>query len=393
VTAPEGFLAAGVSCGVRRKGLRDVGLLYTPSERTAAAAVYTTNVVKAAPVRVAREAVEAAEVRALVVNSGNANAATGERGLRDAYEMQRLAAEELGLAPRQVVVASTGVIGEYLPVDRVGSGIREAAASLSRDGRSFAEAILTTDTCTKEAVARVEIGGATVTVGGTAKGSGMIHPDMATMLAFITTDAAVERECLEATVRRAADRTFNRITVDGDTSTNDMVLLLANGVAANEPVTLGAPEYPVFYAAVEDVMRELARQIARDGEGATRLLEVVVEGAPDEGAAAALARSVAGSSLVKAAVFGEDANWGRVLCAMGYAGVGFDPESTRISFGPVEVFAAGAPVPHDVEAANAALAGDEVYITASVGEGPGAATAWGCDLTYEYVRINGDYRT
>jgi glutamate N-acetyltransferase/amino-acid N-acetyltransferase len=393
VTAPAGFVAGAASGGIRRKGLRDVGLLLSERVGTTAAAVYTQNVVQAAPVLVAREVVEAGGVRALVVNSGNANAATGERGMRDAREMQRLAAGELGLEPRQVVVASTGVIGEYLPMERVAAGIRAAAGGLGRDGSAFAEAILTTDTCTKEAAGRVEVAGATVTVGGVAKGSGMIHPNLATMLGFLTTDAAVERECLQETVRRAADRTFNRVTVDGDTSTNDMVLVLANGAAENRPLNLDSPDYPAFYETVEDVMRELAKKIARDGEGATRLVEVVVEGAADEEAAAALAKSVAGSSLVKAAVFGEDANWGRVLCALGYAGVPFDPETASIAFGPVAVFEGGAPVPHDVEEANATLRGDEVKITVRVGSGEGSAAAWGCDLTYEYVRINGDYRT
>jgi glutamate N-acetyltransferase/amino-acid N-acetyltransferase len=393
VTAPAGFVAGGASGGIRRKGLRDVGLLLSERVGTTAAAVYTQNVVQAAPVLVAREAVEAGDVRALVVNSGNANAATGERGMRDAREMQRLTAGALGLEPRQVVVASTGVIGEYLPMERVAAGIRAAAGGLRRDGSAFAEAILTTDTCTKEAAGRVEVAGATVTVGGVAKGSGMIHPNLATMLGFLTTDAAVEPECLQETVRRAADRTFNRVTVDGDTSTNDMVLVLANGAAENRPLALDSPDYPAFYKTVEGVMRELAKNIARDGEGATRLVEVVVEGAAGEEAAAALAKSVAGSSLVKAAVFGEDANWGRVLCALGYAGVPFDPETASIAFGPVAVFEGGAPVPHDVEEANATLRGDEVEITVRVGSGEGSAAAWGCDLTYEYVRINGDYRT
>ena len=353
----------------------------------------TTNLLRAAPLLVTGEAVEGGDVRAVVVNSGVANAATGQQGLENAYVMQALAAAELGLEPGEVTVASTGVIGEHLPMDRIEAGIKEAAAALSDDGSSFAEAILTTDTHTKEAVATVKIGGKNVTVGGVAKGSGMIHPNMATMLAFVTTDAAVEKDCLQSALSGATERTFNRITVDGDTSPNDMVLLMANGAARNEPLTHSSPDYPAFEEAVEAVMRELAREIARDGEGATKLVEVVVEGAGDEASAAKLAKAVAGSNLCKAAVYGEDANWGRVLNAMGYSGVPFDPEGVDLYFGPVKVFANGEPVPHDPAEANATLAGDEVYITARLGEGTGSATAWGCDLTEEYVRINGSYRS
>ena len=389
-TAAGGFVAGGVECGVRGFGRRDLGLLF--SERDCvAAAVFTRNVVKGAPLEATREALEDASVRAVVVNSGIANAATGRKGLEDAYVMQALAAEALGIEAREVAVASTGVIGERLPMDRISSGIETVA--LGREGAGFAEAILTTDTRTKEAAVRVEIGGATVTVGGTAKGSGMIHPNMGTMLAFLTTDAAVERECLQETLSKAADRTFNRVTVDGDTSPSDVAILLANGAAGNERLTLGSPDYPVFARAVEEVARTLAKEIARDGEGATRLVEVVVEGARDEASASALARSVVGSNLVKAAVFGEDANWGRVLNAMGYSGVSFDPGDVELRFGSVKVFGGGEPAEHEEEAANAALGSDEVRITARLGEGEASAKAWGCDLTYEYVRINGSYRT
>ena len=392
-TAAAGFLAAGVACGVRYEGRRDLGLLLSEEVGGAAAVVVTTNVVKAAPLLVTGEAVEGGNVRAVVVNSGVANAATGERGLEDARRMQALAAAELKLEPEEVAVASTGVIGEHLPMDRVEAGIKEAATSLSDDGSPFAEAILTTDTCTKEAVATVEIGGEVVTVGGVAKGSGMIHPNMATMLAFVTTDAAVEKKCLQNALNGATERTFNRITVDGDTSTNDMALLMANGAAENEPLRQDSPDYPAFEEAVEAVMRELAKEIARDGEGATKLIEVVVEGAKDEASAAALAKAVVGSSLVKAAAYGEDANWGRVLAAMGYAGVPFDPEGVEIQFGTVKVFEKGEPVAHDAAEANATLAEGEIVITARLGEGEGSASAWGCDLTHEYVEINGSYRS
>jgi glutamate N-acetyltransferase / amino-acid N-acetyltransferase len=381
-----------VECGVRDLGRRDIGLLF--SERgCASAAVFTRNVVQGAPLVVTREVIEGGDVRAVVANSGNANAATGQRGLEDAREMQALAAEALGMEAVEVAVASTGVIGEHLPMERISSGIERAATNMSRDDGGFAEAILTTDTRVKEAAVRVEIGGRAVTVGGTAKGSGMIHPNMGTMLAFLTTDAAVEKGCLQKALSDATDRTFNRVTVDGDTSPSDMAIVLANGAAGNEPLTAGSAEYLVFAEAVESVARGLAREIARDGEGATRLVEVVVDGAADEASAAALAKSVVGSNLVKAAVFGEDANWGRVLTAMGYSGVDFDPDGAELWFGPAKVFENGEPVEHEEAEANAALAAGEVRIAVRLGEGDFSAVAWGCDLSYEYVRINGSYRT
>ena len=355
--------------------------------------MFTRNAVKGAPLGVTREAVETGGVRAVVANSGIANAATGERGVEDACAMQALAARALGIEAGEVAVASTGVIGVHLPMDKISAGIQAAAGELGDSGAGFAESILTTDTRSKEAVVQVEVGGRTVTVGGTAKGSGMIHPNMGTMLVFLTTDAAVEKECLEETLSRVTDRSFNRVTVDGDTSPSDLAILLANGAAGNETLALDSPDYPAFAGAVEEVARRLAKEIARDGEGATKLVEVVVEGAEDEASAAALAKGVVGSSLVKAAVFGEDANWGRVLTAMGYAGVPFDPENVELWFGPVKVFSGGEPVEHDVAEANAALAGDEVVITARVGEGEASAAAWGCDLTYGYVEINGSYRS
>ncbi|MDQ3602929.1 MAG: bifunctional glutamate N-acetyltransferase/amino-acid acetyltransferase ArgJ [Actinomycetota bacterium] len=385
-------MAAGVACGVRDAGRRDLGLLFSelPCET---AAVFTRNAVKGAPLGVTREAVETGGVRAVVANSGNANAATGERGIEDARVMQDLAAEALEIEASEVAVASTGVIGVHLPMGRISSGIWAASGKLGEGGAGFAESILTTDTRVKEAVVRIEIGGRTVTVGGTAKGSGMIHPNMGTMLAFLTTDAAVEKSCLTETLNWVTDRTFNRVTVDGDTSPSDIALLMANGAAGNEPLTPDSPDYPIFAEAVEGVARTLAKEIARDGEGATRLVEVAVEGAASEESAAALAKSVVGSSLVKAAVFGEDANWGRVLTAMGYSGVAFDPDGVELWFGPIKVFSGGEPVPHEEAEANAALAAGEVKITARLGEGNASATAWGCDLSYEYVRINGSYRT
>ena len=355
--------------------------------------MFTRNAIWGAPLAVTREAVETGGVRAVVANSGNANAATGERGIEDARAMQDLAGEALGIEAREVAVASTGVIGVHLPMGRISSGIRAASGELDAGGEGFAESILTTDTRAKEAVAWVEIGDRTVTVGGTAKGSGMIHPNMGTMLAFLTTDAAVEKNCLQETLSRVTARSFNRVTVDGDTSPSDMALLMANGAADNELLTLDSPDYPIFAEAVESVARTLAREIARDGEGATRLVEVAVEGAASEESAAALAKSVVGSSLVKAAVFGEDANWGRVLTAMGYSGATFDPEGVELWFGLIKVFSGGEPVPHEEAEANATLGAGEVKITVRLSEGNASATAWGCDLSYEYVRINGSYRT
>ncbi len=392
VTAPGGFVAGGVMCGVRNTGRRDLGLLFSELGCTAAA-VFTRNVVKGAPLEVTRGAVGSGGTRAVVVNSGYANAATGRKGLEDAYAMQAFAASALGIEAGEVAVASTGVIGEHLPMDKISAGIEAVAAELGRDGAGFAEAILTTDSRIKEAAVRVEIGGTTVTVGGTAKGSGMIHPNMGTMLAFLTTDAAVEKGCLQETLRKVTERTFNRVTVDGDTSPSDLAILLANGAAGGGTLTLDSPAWSVFARAVEEVARALAKEIARDGEGATRLVEVDVEGAKDEASAAALARSVVGSNLVKAAVFGEDANWGRVLTAIGYSGVNFEPNDVELWFGPVKVFADGEPVPHEVAEANAALSSGEVTVTARLNEGDASAAAWGCDLTYEYVRINGSYRT
>jgi glutamate N-acetyltransferase/amino-acid N-acetyltransferase len=385
-------MAAGVGCGVRDVGRRDLGLLFSelPCE---AAAVFTRNAVWGAPLVVTREAVETGGVRAVAANSGNANAATGEQGIEDARAMQALAAETLGIEAGEVAVASTGVIGVHLPMDRISSGIRAASGELGAGGEGFAKSILTTDTRAKEAVAQVEIGGKTITIGGTAKGSGMIHPNMGTMLAFLTTDAAIEKGCLQETLSRVTYRTFNRVTVDGDTSPSDMALLMANGAAGNAPLSLDSTDYPIFAEAIESVARTLAREIARDGEGATRLVEVAVEGAVSEESAAALAKSVVGSNLVKTAVFGEDANWGRVLTAMGYSGEGFDPAGVELWFGPIKVFSGGEPVPHEEAEANATLAAGEVKITVRLSEGDASATAWGCDLSYEYVRINGSYRT
>lgn len=391
-TAAAGFFASGVACGLRRSGALDLGLLYSEVP-CVAAGVYTRNVFRGAPLGVTKTAVEGGSLRAVVVNSANANAATDEGGVEDARRMQALAAHSLGVEAGEVAVASTGVIGERLPMAKIEAGIPGAAATLGAKDDGFAEAILTTDTRQKQVKRTVEVDGKAVTVGGTAKGSGMIHPNLGTMLAFLTTDARVEKDCLQMTLSRSVERGFNRVTVDGDTSPSDMALLLANGVAGNETLALDSPDYPVFAEAVEGVCADLARMIARDGEGATKLVTVNVAGASDEDSASKLAKSVVGSNLVKAAVFGEDANWGRALNALGYSGVAFDVSKATIRFGGVEVFRDGEPVPHDVAGANAQLSGEEVVISVELGEGDAEATAWGCDLTYGYVEINGSYRT
>jgi glutamate N-acetyltransferase/amino-acid N-acetyltransferase len=406
VCAPRGFRAGGIRCGIKASSeKRDLALIY--SERLCtAAAMFTTNRVQAASVIVSREHLASGLCRGVIANSGNANACTGEAGLAAARRMAALAAEEFAIPPGQVAVASTGVIGVPLPMAAIESGVEALANSLRGDEAGHAaalEAIMTTDTRKKEASLETEIDGVPVRIGGMVKGSGMIHPNMATMLCFITTDAAVEKPLLDQALRRAVGRSFNRVTVDGDTSTNDMVLLMANGAAENPPVNAAGPAYEAFAAALESLCVRLARAMARDGEGASRLLTVSLRGAADEAAAETLAKSVAASSLVKAACFGADANWGRVLCALGYAGAAFDPNRVEVRFagaaGEVLVCRDGGPVPFSEEEAKRVLSGEEVEIRIDLqggapdGAAAGAATVWGCDLTYDYVRINGDYRS
>jgi glutamate N-acetyltransferase/amino-acid N-acetyltransferase len=342
----------------------------------------------------------------VIANSGNANACTGEAGLAAARRMAELAAAQLSalcgaaVPDNEVAVASTGVIGGPFPIGAVESGMDALAASLRDDaaGHDAAlEAIMTTDTRKKDGAVEIEIGGRVVRLGGMAKGSGMIHPNMATMLSFITTDVAISRDCLDRALRRSVRRSFNRLTVDGDTSTNDTVIVMANGLAGNAPIAAEGAEFETFAAALESLCVKLARAMARDGEGASRLVTVALTGAADEAAAEALAKSVASSSLVKAACFGADANWGRVLCALGYAGVDFEPAAVDLRFasaaGAILVCQNGEAVPFSEEEAKRILSEEEIEIHVSVGNGGGAATAWGCDLTYDYVKINGDYRS
>jgi len=368
--------------------------------------MFTTNKVKAASVQVSQENIADGKLRAIIANSGNANACTGGEGMTAAKRMAQLAADTLGISANEVAVASTGVIGVPLPIDVIEKNINAIKDNLRSDEQGNAdalEAIMTTDTRKKEIAVETEIGGEIVRIGAMTKGSGMIHPNMATMLTFITTDAAVEKPALDSALRLAVKKSFNRLTVDGDTSTNDMVLIMANGEAGNAPVNSSnrcphcTADYNAFYAALEYVCIALTRKMARDGEGATKLVTVTVTNAQSEGVAETLAKSVASSSLVKAACFGADANWGRVLCALGYAGVDFVPEKTDVNFksaaGEIEVCKNGQTVNFSEEKAKEILSEEEIEILVNLHSGNEKASVWGCDLTYDYVKINGDYRS
>jgi glutamate N-acetyltransferase/amino-acid N-acetyltransferase len=404
VCAPKGFKAGGIWCGIKAGSQkRDLALIYSEQICTAAA-MFTVNRVKAASVLVSEEHIAGGKLHAVIANSGNANACTGEAGLAAARRMAELTADEFALAPAHVAVASTGVIGVPLPVAAIENSIGALANSLRGDASGHAaalEAIMTTDTRMKGFSVEIEIGGVPVRIGGMTKGSGMIHPNMATMLCFITTDAAIDRELLDASLRSAVRRSFNRVTVDGDTSTNDTVIIMANGASGAPRITEGSPAYELFARALEDSCVKLARAMARDGEGATKLVTVTVNGAADETGAETLAKSVAASSLVKTACFGADANWGRILCALGYAGVEFDPGRVNVRFknaagavaGEITVCSNGGSIPFSEEQAKKILSGEEIEILVDVGTGNGSATVWGCDLTYDYVKINGDYRS
>jgi glutamate N-acetyltransferase/amino-acid N-acetyltransferase len=406
VCAPAGFAAGGVRCGIKASSQkRDLALIY--SDRPGkSAAMFTTNQVKAASVLLSREHMAAGSIRAVIANSGNANACTGEAGLAAARRMAELAAERISCScqpvmPEQVAVASTGVIGVPLPIEKIEAGVEDLMGNCSASvaGNDAAvEAIMTTDVRKKTAAVEFEIRGTPVRIGGMVKGSGMIHPNMATMLGFFTTDAVLRGTALETCLSKVVGRTFNRLSVDGDTSTNDTVLIMANGAAENSPIKEGSPEYDTFAAAFEALCTRLVREMARDGEGASRLLTVAVNGADTEDDAAVLAKSVASSNLVKAAAFGADANWGRVLCALGYAGVPFTPETVSVRFvsaaGELLVCRDGGSVPFSEDEAKRILSAEEVEILVDIaGGGTARATAWGCDLTYDYIKINGDYRT
>ncbi len=413
VTAPKGFRASGVHCGVKRgKGdgnqppmskmpevltdKKDLALIVS-AQPCVACAVYTMNRVKAAPIYVTMDHLENGEAQAIVANSGNANACA-PLSHEHAEEMCALAAKATGLKAEDFVVASTGVIGQELNIAAIEAGLPAAAAALSRDGSGdAANAIMTTDTVKKERSVTCTLGGKTVTIGAIAKGSGMIHPNMGTMLCFVTTDCAITHEMLSDALHEIVPRTFNRVTVDGDTSTNDMCVVLANSMAGNELIEWKDDGYTVFYKTLSYVFEQLAREIAADGEGAGKLITCTVRNARSEESAERLGKAVVGSSLVKAAMFGSDANWGRVLCAMGYSKAPFRPEFVDLRFcsavGEVEVCRQGAGLDFDEEAAKSILEQDEVIIDVNLNEGEHEATCWGCDLTYDYVKINGDYRT
>jgi len=392
VGAPRGFHAGGIHAGIKRRRL-DLGWIVSEVPARAAA-VYTQHAFPAAPLQVTREAIaqSGGMLQGVVVNSGNANAITGKQGLADARRMQALFAQRIGVSPEYAAVASTGVIGVPLPMERIESAL-VALPLKETDESAFARAILTTDTCTKQAAVTFSVNGEEVTVAGTAKGSGMIHPNMATMLAFFTTDADVDASSLDSLFREVNDRTFNRISVDGDTSTNDMALILANGLAGNRSLEPSHPDWGRFHSALFLVARELARAIAQDGEGATKLLHVRIDGAQDERAAGELARAVVRSSLVKAAIYGADPNWGRIASALGASGIPFAPAGLSLTLQGIPVLAQGMPIPFDEAAAVERLQEAHILVEISLRDGSGVAEAWGCDLTEDYVRINAHYRT
>ncbi|RFU60211.1 bifunctional ornithine acetyltransferase/N-acetylglutamate synthase [Bacillus sp. V59.32b] len=393
ILSPRGYKAAGVHAGLRYSK-KDIGAIL--SDRPAAcAAVYTQSVVQAAPLDVTRESIKHEKtLQGVIVNSACANACTGTKGLEDAYEMRSEAAKKFGLPDHYIAVASTGVIGEYMQMDKIKSGISMLEPSQASDAaEDFEAAILTTDTVTKNCAYEAMIDGKKVMIGGAAKGSGMIHPNMATMLGFITTDASIDSENLQKALSAVTDDTFNQITVDGDTSTNDMVLVLANGEAGNQKLSANHPEWEIFLELLKKTSEDLAKQIAKDGEGATKLIEVNVHGMKTKKDAQAMAKLIIGSSLVKTAVYGSDANWGRIIAVMGRSGLHFNPETISISFGDIKVLDHGMPVDFSEEEAKAYLENKNIIIDVLLQEGNEKGTAWGCDLTYDYVKINASYRT
>jgi len=403
VTFARGFRAGTAACGIRAfttgasaipTGQRDDLCVVQSELGCDAGGVFTTNKVKSASVVIDQLHLEHNRVRALAINSGNANACTGAQGFKDALLMAKLTADRLDLDPDQVLVSSTGVIGRYLPMNAIKTGIAEACGSLSPDGGDrAARAIMTTDTVPKTAQLEVEIGGTTVRVGGMCKGSGMIHPNMGTLLAYITTDAAVEAGLMAKLVKPIADRSFNQVTVDGDSSTNDTFLMLANGAAGNSPIRAGGVDAEVLESALLEVARQLARAVAADGEGASKLISVRVVDALSDADARTAARAVASSSLVKTAVHGGDPNWGRIVCALGYSGAELALDKLHLTVGGLVVFERGAGVNVDLSAVRHAFEQPEIEIVATLGLAGGRAEAWGCDLSEEYVRINADYTT
>ena len=400
VTAAQGFLAAGLSAGIKKGNTKDMAMLYSkvPCE---AAGTFTTNIVKAAPVKWDQKIVyESEKAQAVICNSGIANACTGEEGFGYCKETAKAASLALNIPEDSVLVASTGVIGQQIPIEKIKKGIENMTPLLSESisaGTLAAEAIMTTDTVKKEIAVEVEIDGKNVTVGGMCKGSGMIHPNMCTMLGFVTTDAKISKKMLQEALSEDVKDTYNMVSVDGDTSTNDTVLLLANGLAENPEITEKGEDYQTFKAALNYINTTLAKKIAGDGEGATALFEVKIIGAESKEQAVTLSKSVVTSSLTKAAIYGHDANWGRILCAMGYSGAKFDPEKVDLFFeskaGKIQIIENGVAVDYSEEEATKILSEEAVTAIADVKMGDATATAWGCDLTYDYIKINADYRS
>ena len=400
VTAAKGFEAASTAAGIKYKDRTDMALVYSQVP-CVAAGTFTTNVVKAAPVKWDQQVVKSgAKAQAVVVNSGIANACTGAEGFGYCKDTADAAAKALNISADGVLIGSTGVIGKQIPIDKLTAGI-EALAGKKNDtlenGTEAAKAIMTTDTFPKELAVTIEVGGKTVTIGGMAKGSGMIHPNMCTMLGFVTTDAKISKKMLQEALSEDVKDTYNMVSVDGDTSTNDTVLLLANGLAENPEITEKGEDYEIFKAALNYINTTLAKKIAGDGEGATALFEVKIIGAESKEQAVTLSKSVVTSSLTKAAIYGHDANWGRILCAMGYSGAKFDPEKVDLFFeskaGKIQIIENGVAVDYSEEEATKILSEEAVTAIADVKMGDATATAWGCDLTYDYIKINADYRS
>jgi len=402
VCAAKGFKASGVYCGIKKSNSpthkNDLGMIVSDVP-CAAAAVYTTNKVKGAPIIVTKKNLKktGGVARAVIVNSKNANTCNAD-GEEKAEKMCSLAANALGIKSEEIIVASTGVIGQVLPIEPIEAGIKPLVDGLSYTGNeAAATAIMTTDTIKKEYAVEFEIGGVKCKIGGMAKGSGMIHPNMATTLNFITTDAAIEKNALQEALNDIVKITYNCLSIDGDTSTNDMVALMANGLAQNEEIKSGSVEFVLFKSALYEVMMHLTRMLAKDGEGASKLIECVCKGAPNQDDAITVAKSVIGSTLFKCAIFGEDANWGRILCAVGYADAEFDINKVDVDlkseYGEIAVCRSGAGVEFSEEKAAEILKSDEIFVLINLHAGEAKATAWGCDLTYDYVKINGDYRT
>ncbi|WP_163527660.1 bifunctional ornithine acetyltransferase/N-acetylglutamate synthase [Halobacillus ihumii] len=391
ISTPVGFSAGGIHSGLRR-AKKDFGLLMS-DQPASVAAVYTQSHFQAPPLQVTKESIEeSGQIQAVVVNSAIANACTGEQGLANAYKMRELLSQQLSISKSYIAVASTGVIGEQLQMDKIEHGTQHVQAT--KNGASdFQQAILTTDTCEKKACYQVDIDGKTVTIAGAAKGSGMIHPNMATMLGFITTDASISSQHLQSALSVSIEKSFNQITVDGETSTNDMVLALANGRINHQTLTPQHSEWPAFQQALQQVCEDLAKQIAKDGEGATKLIEVNVTGAVSNEEARIIAKNVVGSNLVKTAIYGADANWGRIVGAIGYSQAKVNADSCSISIEGQLVFSDGTPCTFSEEQAKQDLSKEEVTIDIELYEGSGTGTAWGCDLTYDYVKINASYRT